>query len=207
MSERTLVEGKFGALGFSDPSFSLPRWCRGRILDFTKTPVDENTVVPIMRLPKGLVIRSIGVNQIEATDQDVAVTFGLASDTTKAVGGSFALKDLSATNEAPCRDWQPAGSKTATATVTGGASGESVTVPVPDVVFVDKADVLCLILPNSLTGDKLAKGKIEVFVEGFEGFGEGYESANGMCDEPWRKKLQTTDNVSGGQIDAREFGV
>ena len=186
MAKRTVETGVFGALGVEDPvSFTAHRTL-GRVIDFAKVNLAENKTFPILPIPKGMCITTIAVEQLIATDQDVTVTFGLASDSTKAVGGNFALKDLSATSEELLRSCQDAASST--------NSG----------LFVNEADMLCLIVPDALTGDKLAKGKIAVYIDGFETFGEGFESVPSDT-EAWRTKLQTQDNVSGGQIDKREF--
>lgn len=198
MAKLTVQAGFFGAIGVDDPVCFMNQRTIGRSVDFSKVNVDENKNYPLIPIPKGFCLTHIAVEQVAPTDQDATVTFGAESDSGITVGGNFALKDLSSDAEALLRSCQPA--KTVSAKDSAGTG----TVAVPDAIFFDKADMLCLKVPNGLTGDKLAKGKINVYLIGFETFAEGTDSVPENMED-WRKKLQTADNVSGGQVDPREF--
>ena len=202
MSKLSVEAGFFGAVGVDDPVCFLHQRTFGRSVDFRKVNVAENKNYPLIPIPKGFCLTNICVEQTEATDQDVTVTFGAESDSGITVGGNFALKDLSSSAEALLRDCQPA--KTTSTKAKDEAGTGTVTIAVPGALFFDKADMLCLKVPDGLTGDKLAKGKINVYLVGFETFAEGVDSVPEKTED-WRKKLQTTDNVSGGQVDPREF--
>lgn len=196
MAERTVETGYFGQDGHGDPEFAFTDKTLIASWDFSKvtTPVTgavgvpENKTIPILQLPKGFLIDRISLVQTKATDQDVTLTFGLKSDNTKLVGGNFALKDLSS-GETLCRSSQ--------APVTASASdGSSGTVAVGSPLLVDGDDVLCMIVPDSLTGDKLAAGAFTLFVHGFSAFCEG-PTENKTGNEVYRQTLQTDANVAG----------
>ena len=187
MAERTVEAGFFGSAGHGDPEFVFSDKTFGVSWDFGKTNVPENKTIPILQLPKGFLIDRISLVQTKATDQDVTLTFGLKSDNAKLVGGNFALKDLSS-GETLCRSSQ--------APVTASASdGSSGTVAVGSPLLVDD-DVLCMIVPDNLTGDKLAAGAFSLFSHGFSAFGEG-PTVNKTGNEVYRKTLQTEDDVAG----------
>ena len=187
MAERTVEAGFFGSAGHGDPEFVFSDKTFGVSWDFGKTNVPENKTIPILQLPKGFLIDRISLVQTKATDQDVTLTFGLKSDNAKLVGGNFALKDLSS-GETLCRSSQ--------APVTASASdGSSGTVAVGSPLLVDD-DVLCMIVPDNLTGDKLAAGAFSLFIHGFSAFGEG-PTVNKTGNEVYRKTLQTEDDVAG----------
>lgn len=187
MAERTVEAGFFGSAGHGDPEFVFSDKTFGVSWDFGKTNVPENKTIPILQLPKGFLIDRISLVQTKATDQDVTLTFGLKSDNAKLVGGNFALKDLSS-GETLCRSSQ--------APVTASASdGSSGTVAVGSPLLVDD-DVLCMIVPDGLTGDKLAAGAFSLFIHGFSAFGEG-PTVNKTGNEVYRKTLQTEDDVAG----------
>lgn len=180
MAERTVEAGFFGSAGHGDPEFVFSDKTFGVSWDFSKTPVGENKTIPILQLPKGFLIDRISLVQTKATDKDVTLTFGLKSDNTKLVGGNFALKDLSS-GETLCRSSQ-------------------VPVTTPDdtdtTLFVDDDDVLCMIVPDGLTNDKLADGAFQLFVHGHSAFGEG-PTVNKTGNEVYRQTLQVEDNVAG----------
>lgn len=186
---RTVETGYFGKDGHGDPEFAYTDKTLVASWDFGKTKVDENKTIPILQLPKGFLIDRIGLVQTKATDQDVTLTFGLKSDNTQQVGGNFALKDLSSSGESLCRSSQ--------APVTASASdGSSGTVAVGSPLLVDGDDVLCMIVPNGLTNDKLAAGAFTLFVHGFSAFCEG-PTDNKTGNVVYRQTLQTAENVAG----------
>ncbi len=196
MGKRTIENGYFGSVGMSDPMSSFAERTLRIAWDFSKKNVPENKVIPLIQIPKGFCIDRISLVQTAATDQDVSLTFGLESDDSFTVGGSFALKDLSG-ETALCRSSQAAKQTTGyVASSSAGSPTSALTVGEP--LFVDNADVLCMIVPDGLTGDKLAKGAFDLCVHGFEVFSEGV-AGNALNRETFRDKLQTTPNVSGGQ--------
>ena len=185
MGKRTIENGYFGSVGMSDPMSSFAERTLRIAWDFSKKNVPENKVIPLIQIPKGFCIDRISLVQTAATDQDVSLTFGLESDDSFTVGGSFALKDLTG-ETALCRSSQAAKQTTGyVASSSAGSPTSALTVGEP--LFVDDADVLCMIVPDGLTG-----------VHGFEVFSEGVAS-NALNRETFRDKLQTTPNVSGGQ--------
>lgn len=210
MSARTVETGYFGSLGMSDPMSSFAERSFRVAWDFSKKNVPENKTIPLMQLPKGFCIDRISLVQTKATDQDVNLTFGLASDDSATIGGTFALKDLSGETKL-CRSSQPANggavTKTSAAVYVAATSAGSPTTEVQPVtgvtpagaVFVDDADVLCMIVPDGLTGDKIAKGAFDLCVHGFEVFAEGV-GGNALNAETYRQPLQTVANVSGGDF-------
>ena len=192
MAKRTMQGGFFGSVGMSDPESSFAERTFGVAWDCAKKALPENKTIPIMQIPKGFCIDRISVVQTKAMDQDVNITFGLGSDTTKGVGGTFALTDDSSallrSSQAP---------KTVTAKDTAGTG----TVNVGEAIFVDAADILCLIVPDGLTGDKLAEGAFDVFIHGFETFAEGAADNNALDIENYRLPLQTDADSSANRSD------
>lgn len=186
MAERTVETGYFGAEGHGDISVVCAEKTIATSWDFGKTAVPENKTIPIMQLPKGFCIDRISVVQTKFADQSLALGFGLKSDTAKAVGGTFML----AASGTLLRSSQKAG------TASGTVSGSNVTFSGEDCVFVDGDDVLCMIVPNNLTGDECAAGAFDVFIHGFSVFAEGC-TENKTGNENYRKTLQTQDNVAG----------
>ena len=189
MAARTVETGYFGKDGHGDPEFAFTDKTLIASWDFGKTNVPENKTIPILQLPKGFLIDRISLVQTKATDQDVTLTFGLKSDNSFTVGGNFALKDLSG-ETALCRSSQAP--KSVTAKDTAGTG----TVTAGDVLLVDGDDVLCMIVPDSLTGDKLAAGAFTLFVHGFSAFCEG-PTENKTGNAVYRQTLQTSANVAG----------
>lgn len=189
MAARTVEAGFFGAAGHGDPDFAFTDKTFGVSWDFAKTNVPENKTIPILQIPKGFLIDRISLVQTRATDQDVTLTFGLKSDNSFTVGGNFALKDLTG-ETALCRSSQAPASVTAKDTAGTG----TVTAGVP--LLVDDDDVLCMIVPDGLTNDKLADGAFQLFVHGHSAFCEG-PTVNKTGNEVYRTTLQTVDNVAG----------
>jgi hypothetical protein len=189
MATRTVETGFFGAAGHGNPEFALTEKTLGASWDFAKTNVPENKTIPILQLPKGFLIDRISLVQTKATDQDVTLTFGLKSDNSFTVGGNFALKDLTG-ETALCRSSQAPASVTAKDTAGTG------TVTVGDSLLVNGDDVLCMIVPDGLTNDKLAAGAFTLFVHGFSAFCEG-PTENKTGNAVYRQSLQTVDNVAG----------
>lgn len=194
MAKRTIEKGYFGSLGMSDPLSSFTERTIRVAWDFSKKNVPENKTIPLMRIPRGFCIDRISVVQTAVADQDVNLTFGLGSDNSVQIGGTFALSDDS---NALLRSNQAAKITTTTAKDTAGTG--TVTISTPDSVFVSGDDVLCLIVPDGLTGDKIADGAFDLCVHGFETFAEASE-VNPIDEEIYRQTLQVDDNVSGGQM-------
>ena len=204
MSARTVETGYFGAAGHGDPEFAFTEKTLGVTWDFGKTNVPENKTIPLMQLPKGFCIDRITVVQTEFADQSVGLTFGLKSDDSATIGGTFTL----AASSTKLRSSQAAkGSsvtKTSAAVYVASSSGGSPTTSVQPVtavtdggaVFVDDDDVLCMIVPDGLTGDKCAKGAFTLAVHGFSATNEG-PTANKTGNVNYRQTLQTVDNVAG----------
>ena len=209
MAARTVEAGFFGAAGHGDPDFAFTDKTLGVSWDFAKTNVPENKTIPILQIPKGFLIDRISLVQTRATDQDVTLTFGLKSDNSFTVGGNFALKDLTG-ETALCRSSQAADggsvTKTSAAVYVASTSAGSPTTSVQPVtgvtaagpVFVSDDDVLCMIVPDGLTNDKLADGAFQLFVHGFSAFCEG-PTVNKTGNEVYRTTLQTVDNVAGSR--------
>ena len=204
MAVRTVEAGFFGAAGHGDPDFAFTDKTIGVSWDFAKTNVPENKTIPILQIPKGFLIDRISLVQTRATDQDVTLTFGLKSDTTKGMGGTFTL----AASSTMLRSSQAADggsvTKTSAAVYVASTSAGSPTTSVQPVtgvtaagpVFVSDDDVLCMIVPDGLTNDKLADGAFQLFVHGFSAFCEG-PTVNKTGNEVYRTTLQTVDNVAG----------
>lgn len=207
MSARTVETGFFGALGVSNPVATLSDINRGRSVNFKKTNAAENKTYPLIPIPAGMCITEIAVEQTEACDQDWNLTFGLASSDAIAVGGTFALTDDPTALLRSCQAAKITANATDYYVATSSAGSPTTKVNLPTTkegLFVSASDMLCLVMPDSLTNDKIAKGKINVYVRGFMTFGESY-TATPANTEDYRAKLQTQDNVSGGQLDPREF--
>lgn len=203
MAKRNIETGYFGSVGMSDPLCSFAERTLRVAWDFGRKTVPENKTIPLMQLPKGFLIDRISVVQTKFTNAAVNLAFGLGSDNSKAVGGTFALV---ATGTLLRASQSPA-TTTTSATVTGGTAGESVTVPIPGSLFVAADDILCMVVPDNISGDELNAGAFDLCIHGFEAFAEGV-AANGE-DNPlriddYRLPLQGTAdeaaNKSGGQF-------
>jgi hypothetical protein len=143
MAERNVATGFFGAAGHGDPEFVFSDKTLGVSWDFSKTNVDASMTIPILQIPKGFCIDRISVIQTKATNAACTLTFGLKSDSTKVVGGNFALG-----TSALLRSSQAAGSTD----------------------FVNDDDVLCMVVPDTTD---LTDGAFSLFIHGFSAFGEG----------------------------------
>ena len=63
-------------------------------------------------------------------------------------------------------------------------------------VIVSADDVLCMIVPDGLTGNKCAAGAFDLAIHGFSTFAEApaeNKTGNPVC----RPTMQTQDNVAG----------
>lgn len=190
MSARTLESGFYGSVGMSDPLSSFEDVTLRVAWDFGKKAVPENKTIPLMQLPKGLLIDRISVIQTKGVNAATTVTFGLASDSAVAVGGNFALglgtaaSPLLRSSQAP---------KAASA-----SDGDSGTVSVESSLYVAADDILCLIVPDGVTGDALNAGAFDVCIRGYRVFAEQL-TTNPLNVESYRAPLQTLNNISGGQ--------
>ena len=196
MAKRTIESGYFGSVAMGDPEGSFVERTLAVSFDFGKKSLAKGKTIPLIEIPKGFCIDRISVVQTKAANADQAVTFGLYSDDTKQVGGSFTLSDDA---EALLRASQVPGTQTVNATVTGGTTGETVTVPAPASMFCSDADVVCLILGNGESDVALTAGAFDLCIHGFETFSEGV-GGNVLARDGYRDSLQTVDNVSGGQF-------
>lgn len=204
MSARTVEPGYFGSLGHGDPQCAFLEKTLVTSWDFSKTNVPENKTIPVMQLPKGFCIDRITVIQTAYADQGVNLTFGLKSDDSAVVGGTFAL----AASSTMLRSSQPANggavTKTSAAVYVASTSAGSPTTSVQPVtgvtaagpVFVSDDDVLCMIVPDGLTGDKIAAGAFDLAIHGFSTFAEA-PAENKTGNDVYRATMQTTDNVAG----------
>jgi hypothetical protein len=186
MAARTVEAGYFGAVGHGDPMCAFTEKTLVTSWDFSKTNVPENKTIPIMQIPKGFCIDRVSVVQREYADQSLALTFGLKSDNTVAVGGTFTL----AASSTMLRASQPA-----TSTNAKDSAGTG-TVAVGSPLFVNGDDVLCMIMPSSLTNDKCAAGAFDIAIHGFSTFAEA-PAENKTGNEVFRPTMQTQDNVAG----------
>lgn len=204
MSARTVETGYFGAAGHGDPMAASTEKTLGVSWDFGKTNVPENKTIPIMQLPKGFCIDRITVIQKEYADQSLGLTFGLKSDDSVTIGGTFTLVASSTKLRSSQAAKASAVTKTSAAVYVASSSGGSPTTSVQPVtavteggpVYIDDDDVLCMIVPDGLTGDKCAKGSFDLFIHGFSATNEG-PTENKTGNHNYRQTLQTTDNVAG----------
>lgn len=176
MAARTLETGYYGSVGMSDPLSSFEDVTLRVAWDFGKKEIPENKTIPLMQLPKGFLIERISVVQTGAVNAATTVTFGLASDSTVAVGGNFAL----AASGALLRSSQDPDATNKTS------------------LYVAADDILCLVVPDGITGDALTEGAFDVCLRGYRVFAEQL-TANPLNVEVYRATLQTVNNVSGGQ--------
>lgn len=194
MAARTVEEGYFGSLGHGDTRCAFLEKTIVTSWDFSKKNVSKNKTIPLMQIPKGFCIDRISVVQTEFADQSVGLTFGLKSDNSFTVGSTFTL----AASSTKLRSSQAA--KTTSAYAASSSAGSPTTaIAIGAPLFVDGDDVLCMIVPDGLTGDKCAAGAFDLFVHGFSVFGEG-PTENKTGNEVFRKTMQTQDNVAGPQF-------
>ena len=192
MSARTVEEGYFGSAGHGDPKCAYTERTISTSWDFSKKNVPENKTIPLMQIPKGFCIDRISVVQTKFADQSVGLTFGLKSDNSYTVGSTFTL----AASSSMLRSSQAPKTTAGYIGATSGADTTTTAISVGDSLFVDGDDVLCMIVPDGLTGDKCAAGAFDLFVHGFSVFGEG-PTDNKTGNHVFRKTLQTQDNVAG----------
>lgn len=194
MADLTVSDTKiFGATGAHCDAQIMKMVEYSREFDFGQTAVAENASYELLPIPAGFLATHIVVKQETSTDQDVTITFDTFKDASKDIGGNFALKDLSGETEL-CFECQSVSKVTAK-----DAAGTG-TVDAPKFLFFKTADILCLTLPNGLTGDKIAKGKIRVSLIGYQVCGSSLsdidigslEWATGQSSEDFGK------NKSGG---------
>ena len=204
MSARTVEEGYFGSAGHGDPKCAYTERTISTSWDFSKKNVPEKKTIPLMQIPKGFCIDRISVVQTKFADQSVGLTFGLKSDNSYTVGSTFTLAASSTMLRSSQAAKAAAVTKTSEAVYVASTSGGSPTTSVQPVtaitdggpVFVSDDDVLCMIVPDGLTGDKCAAGAFDLFVHGFSVFGEG-PTENKTGNHVFCKTLQTQDNVAG----------
>lgn len=197
MAARNLENGYYGSVGMADPMSSFDDVTLRVAWDFGKKSVPENKTIPLMQIPKGFLIERISLVQTKGVNAATTVTFGLASSDSVAVGGNFAL-GTGAANSPLLRSSQAPASVATSATVTGGTAGETVSVAIPGSLFVEADDILCMIVPDGVTGDELNAGSFDLCVRGYRVFAEQL-TANPLKVESYRNTLQDTNNVSGGQ--------
>ena len=186
MAKRTVEEGFYGSAGMGDPMGSFTERTLRVAWDFGKKPVTQGAktggavkAIPLLALPKGFCIDRVSVVQTKPMSAALSVTFGLASDDSKTVGGTVALG--------------ASASALARSSAQAGSSGAG--------VFADAEDMLCMLVPVA-TGDTPAtfgEGAFDLCVHGFEAFAEGV-GANPLGASAYRQTLQTQDNVSGGMM-------
>ena len=204
MSARTVETGYFGAAGHGDPMSAYTEKTLGVSWDFGKTNVPENKTIPIMQIPKGFCINRITVVQKDYADQSVGLTFGLKSDDSYTIGGTFTLVASSTKLCSSQAAKAMTTTKTSAAVYVASTSGGSPTTSVQPVtavaeggaVFAGDDDVLCMIVPDGLTNDKCAAGSFDLFVQGFSATNEG-PTQNKTGNVNYRQSLQTVDNVAG----------
>lgn len=194
MSKRVIEQGYFGSTAMGDPQSSFAERTLSVAFDFSKKNLAKGKTIPLLEIPRGFCIDRISVIQTKAANADQGVVFGLLSDDSKQVGGTFTLSDDA---NALLRASQAPGAESVTATVSGDTP-PTVTVPCPGSLFVD-GDVLCLVLGNEATDNALTKGAFDLCIHGFETFSEG-TGGNVLGRDYYRESLQDTNNVSGGQM-------
>lgn len=208
MAQRTIETGYFGSVGMSDPMSSFAERTLRVAWDFGRKAVPENKTIPLLQLPKGFLIDRISVVQTKFADQAVNLTFGLGSDDTKLIGGTFALAASTTLLRSSQAAAVSAGETVYVASASAGSPTKSVKVGAGEgSLFISADDILCMVVPDGLTGDKIAEGAFDLCIHGFETFSEGV-AANGdgnpLHVERYRLQLQSADNesanVSGGQF-------
>lgn len=186
------------AAAYSDPGESMPFLKIVREIDFSKQSFAENKNYKFMPIPKGFFATHIAVEQLEATDSDVTVTFATENDPTTAIGGNFALKDLSGETEL-CRSVQPA-TKSAAYAASTSAGSPTTAISIPGGFLAAADDTLCLCVPDDVSGDAIKAGKIRVALLGYMVFDESADFGNGTA--PMRKGTASgLDNTASPDYD------
>ena len=204
MSARTVESGYFGSLGHGDPECAFTEKTIVTSWDFAKKNVPENKTIPLVQIPKGFCIDRITVVQKDYADQSVGLTFGLKSDDSFTIGSTFTL--VASSTKLRSSQAADGGSvtKTSAAVYVASTSAGSPTTSVQPVtgvtaagpVFVSDDDVLCMIVPDGLTGDKCAAGSFDLALHGFSTFAEA-PAENKTGNAVFRPTMQTVDNVAG----------
>ena len=186
------------AAAYSDPGESMPLKKLCREIDFSKQSFAENKNFPFMPIPKGFRAQFIAVEQLEPTNADVTVTFATKNDATQAIGGDFALKDLSG-ETALCRSVQPA-TKSAAYAASSSAGSPTTAIAIPGTFLAVADDTLCIKVPDGVDGDAISAGKLRVALLGYMAFDESAEFGNGTA--PMRTATPSSlDNTSSADYD------
>lgn len=178
MAKRTIEKEFFGSVAMGNPESAFTEHTFAVSYDFAKKAVPKGKTIPMIAIPKGFFITSIAVVQTKNTNNNVAVTFGLASDAAKSVGGSVTLSATTPVRSASTANPQ----------------------------FCSDADCLCMIMPSTIADgvDAITEGAVDICVRGFEAFCEGKAGLYEGLDEQYRQDLQTPEmkdmNISGGQF-------
>ena len=137
---RTLATGFYGSVAMGDPMSAFTDRTFMVAYDFTKKAVPANKVVPLIAVPKGLVIDRISVVQTKADADASKIKFALASDEEGFIGTEFQLGD----EENLLRDSQSASA------------------------FTGAADILCLVTTTAVKDGKIevCLHGMDVFAEG-----------------------------------------
>jgi len=186
------------APAYSDPGASMPLVKLCREIDFSKQSFAENKNYAFMPIPKGFLVTFIALDQLEPTNADVTVTFATKNDPTTAIGGDFALKDLSG-ETALCRSVQPA-TKSAAYAASSSAGSPTTAIAIPGTYLAGADDTLCIKVPDDVTGDAISAGKIRVALLGYMVFDESAEFGNGSA--PMRVGTSSgLDNTASADYD------
>ena len=118
----------------------------------------KTTASDVIEIPANTVITGIVYEEVEKCDASETIT--LKAKTAHSASGSF--NGFTTGSSDPVSGFVPAVTNTVNATVTSGASGETVTVAVPGAFFTKKGDVLTIAAASNLT-----KGKIRIGLVGF----------------------------------------
>lgn len=178
MAALTVTDGVFGARGTECPATIFRMVDYNRTVDFAKREAADNANYALIPVPKGFLISHLAVEQLDYfADASKTWTFKLRSNSAQ-IGGSF--------------------SPVTTGAMTRVCSVANATDGTP--VFSDAADMLCVCIPDALTGDKASKGKFAVHMIGYQVFGEslGDVPAEMPAWTEGQTSVQAAANVSGG---------
>ena len=195
MAALTVTDGVFGARSTECPATFFRMVDYNRTVDFAKREAADNANYALLPVPKGFMISHLAVEQLEYfADASKDWTFKLKSDSTQ-IGGTF----TPVTTGAMVRVCDPA---LASAGYVASASAGSPTtaVSIPAAKFSSAADMLCVCIPDGLTGDKASKGKFTVHMIGYQVFGEslGDVPAETPAWTEGQTSAQAAANISGG---------
>lgn len=178
MAALTVTDGVFGTKGTECPATMFRMVDYNRTVDFAKCEAADNSNYALIPVPKGFLISRLAVEQLEYfADASKTWSFKLRSNSA-AIGGSFV--------------------PVTTGTMVRTCDAANSTDGVP--VFSNAADMLCVCIPDALTGDKAAKGKFTVHMIGYQVFGEslGDVPAEMPAWTEGQTAAQAEGNVSGG---------